>query len=154
MLRRMTESANANRAALRRRVVVGGGLAIIARAAGARAHDFQRGSIHVGHPWARPAAAGQHGEVYMALVNRGEASDRLVAAATEIARVARIVGDAAEAIDLAPGRPVALRPGGRHVRLEGLARRLAAGDRFELTLRFARASSFAVEVIVEDAPGH
>ncbi len=154
MLRRMTDSANSNRAALRRRAVLGGVLAIAAGAARVRAHDFRRGAIHVGHPWARPADTAAFGEVYMALVNRGETPDRLIGAAADIAGAARIVGDGADAIDLTPGRAIALRPGGRHVRLEGLARRLAAGDRFGLTLRFALASSLLVEVALEDVPGH
>jgi copper(I)-binding protein len=150
----MTDTANANGAALRRRVVMGGVLAIIARATDARAHDFRRGAIHVGHPWARPADVGAFGETYMALVNRGAGSDRLVGAAADIAMATRIVGEQADAIDLAPGRPVALRPGGRHIRLERLTRRLVVGDRFDLMLHFARAASFIVEVVVEELPGH
>ena len=151
----MAGSANSNGASLPRRVVLGGIFAIAVGTAGGRAHDFRQGAIHVGHPWARPVdAAAAFGEVYMALVNRGETPDRLIGAASDIARATRIVAEGTEAIDLLPGRPVALRPCGRHVRLEGLTRPLLAGERFGVTLRFARASSLLVEVAVEDAPGH
>jgi copper(I)-binding protein len=42
------------------------------------------------------------------------------------------------------GDSVRLRPGGRHVMLEGLRRPLAAGDSLRAVLRFRRAGALAI----------
>lgn len=124
------------------------------------AHDLRHGEIHIGHAWARPAPAGGTAEVYFAVVNRGARADRLVGARTPVAAragLAETQGEAAVArasIELGPARPVALRPGRLHVRLEGLARDVRVGDQFALTLVFATAPPADVTVIVEAAPGH
>jgi len=124
------------------------------------AHDLRHGDIHVGHVWAKPAAAGGTAEIYFAAVNRGVRADRLIGARTPAAArvaLAETQGDAAvtrPSLELAPARPVALRPGRLHIRLEGLAQDLRVGDRFPLTLVFAMAAPAEVTVIVEEAPGH
>jgi copper(I)-binding protein len=125
-----------------------------------RAHDLRHGDIHIGHVWAKPAAAGAAAEVYFAIINRGAGGDRLVGARSSLgARVtlAETRGDGVAvlpSIELAPSRPVALRPGRLHVRLEGLTRALRAGDHFGVTLLFAQAPPAEVTAIVEAGPGH
>ncbi len=124
------------------------------------AHDLRHGDLHVGHAWTRPAAAGGAAEVYFPIVNRGARADRLTEVRTSIAAEAGLAetrdgtAERLDAIALPAGRPVALRPGRFHVRLEGLARRLEAGDQFIVTLIFAAASPADVTVIVESAAGH
>ncbi|HZH27675.1 MAG TPA: copper chaperone PCu(A)C [Azospirillaceae bacterium] len=136
------------------------GLALLgcaAQASSSAAHDFRSQDIRIGHPWAAPATAGTT-EAYVALLNLGSSGDRLVAAGTPGARSARLMdrngAEVSGGIELPPGRGVSLRPGGSHVRLEGLERPLRPGDRFPLTLRFARTPEVTVDVIVEDAPAH
>jgi len=55
-------------------------------------------------------------------------------------------------VDLPPGQPVTLKPGGTHIMLMGLKQPLHAGDKFPLTLQFAKAGTREVEATVE-GPG-
>jgi copper(I)-binding protein len=52
-------------------------------------------------------------------------------------------------IDLPAGGAVALQPGGNHIMLIGLKAPLKEGDKFPLTLTFAKSGKVEVEVIVE-----
>lgn len=121
----------------------------------ALAHSFKLGPIEIGHPWARPSATGA-AAVFLALSNTGRGSDRLVGAATPIAREVLLRaedGSPLEAIELPPHRPLALRPGRKYIALLGLEKPLALDDTFPLTLRFAAAGAITVTVMVEDGPG-
>jgi hypothetical protein len=126
----------------------------------ATAHDLRHGDIHIGHVWAKPAPAGGTAEVYFAAINRGTTADRLVGARTTAAVRATLAETQGEVVAvrafvaLEPSRPVALRPGRLHVRLEGLTRDLRLDDRVALTLLFDRAPPAEVTVIIEAAPGH
>ena len=133
---------------------------LIAAATHATAHDFKAGPISIGHPWARPTAAGQPvGGGFMKFSNGGAAADRLVAASAAVsARVElhtmRMEGDVmrmrqVDAIDLPANATVELKPGGLHLMLMGLKEPLKAGDTFPLTLRFEKAGEVVVTVNVE-----
>jgi copper(I)-binding protein len=155
--RRATAAFPAGRRRALAAIAVLGWTASVATSA---AHDLRHGAIHIGHAWARPAAAGSTTEVYFAAVNRGARADRLAGVHTPAATraiLAETQGDAAAvraSIELGPSRPVALRPGRLHIRLQGLLRDLRVGDRFTLTLVFVEAPPADVTVIVEAAPGH
>jgi copper(I)-binding protein len=107
--------------------------------------------------WARatPAQA-ENAAAYLTVLS--PAADRLVAVATPIARKAEIhttimEGDVmrmrpVDGIDLVGGKAVYLKPGGLHVMLFGLQHPLHEGDRFALTLTFAKAGTREVEVVV------
>jgi copper(I)-binding protein len=131
-----------------------------AAAASAAAHDKRQGDLHIGHSWTKPAPAGGTVEVYFPLINRGQQVDRLVGATAAVAGragLAEMTGETVAvraAIDLAPGRPVPLRPGRLHVRLEGLRQDLREGQEFPLTLRFAVSPPVEIVVLVEAAAGH
>ena len=58
---------------------------------------------------------------------------------------------AVKAIEVNPGEPVTLKPGGLHVMLMGLKAQLKDGEQFPLTLTFEKAGSVAVDVAVEAA---
>ncbi|HYL32535.1 MAG TPA: copper chaperone PCu(A)C [Stellaceae bacterium] len=126
-----------------------------------RAHSYTLGAIEIGHPWAEPSA-GDVAAVFMALANTGDKPDRLIGAATPIADAALFQdygNRPIDGFDLPPKRPVALRPGGRRVVLQGVKQRLAANDDFPLTLRFANAGQITVMVTVqqessEPTPAH
>ncbi len=118
-----------------------------------RAHSYRLGPIEIGHPWARPSATGKSA-VFLALSNTGRDTERLVGGSTPISRdvILRAAdGSSLEELDLAPHRPVPLRPGGRYIALLGLAAPLALDDSFPLTLRFAAAGETTVTVTVEDS---
>ena len=122
----------------------------------AAAHSFRVGNVLIGHPWAAPTPT-RNTEVYFTLLNRATAADQLVGIIVPLARAVDIVDDAGRritAIELPPGRPFALKPGGVRIRLVDLDRPLRAGDKLKLTLIFARAGSVSIEALVEAGPSH
>lgn len=134
--------------------------AICALAVPAAAHEFTVGSITVGHPWARASApAAPAGAAYMVLENTGVEVDRLVAASSPRAEEVELHTHSMDggimrmrpviAVEVAPGEPTVLRPGGLHVMLIGLTRPLVEGETFPLTLEFEEAGTIEVDVQVE-----
>src|SRR5436309_11677546 len=100
----------------------------------ARAHSYLLGSVEIGHPWARPTSA-ELGAAYCVLAVKGDAADTLSAAETPIAgrvELRNTAGEAMQAIEIAPKRPVVLRPGKSYLALLGLKQPLKLGDRFPL----------------------
>lgn len=131
-------------------------------AAPALAHDYRLGSLTIDHPWARAtAASARTGAVYLTVVNHGQAPDRLVGVETPAAERAELHSHQmdggvmrmrpVQAIEVSPGDPAVLQPGGNHVMLVGLKAPLNAGTRFPLRLSFERAGNVEVEVQVESA---
>jgi periplasmic copper chaperone A len=135
-------------------------LALVLAAPAVQAHDLRHGQIHVGHAWGKPATSGTTTEVYFPLVNRGTKPDRLTGARSAVASRAFLAdGEGPTAaqrgtVDLLPGRPVPMRPGGLHLRLDGLRRDLRAGDQFVVTVTFAATGPADITVVVETGPGH
>lgn len=127
--------------------------------AAAAAHDYTLGEITVDHPWSR-ASAGQapNGAAYMTLTNDGESADFLIQAASPVAERVELhthmMKDGVmemrpvEEIQVAPGDPTLLQPGGLHVMLIGLKAPLKKDETFPLTLTFKEAGSVTVEVKV------
>jgi copper(I)-binding protein len=59
----------------------------------------------------------------------------------------------ASGVELEPGTAVTFTPGGKHVMLVDLAKPLAVGETFDVTLEFAKADSVRLSVaVVESAP--
>lgn len=124
-----------------------------------QAHSFKLGAIDIGHPWARPTAAGQvAGGGYLKLTNAG-AADRLLSASSEVAESVELHtmsmdGNVmrmrqVEAIDLPAGQTVELKPGGLHIMFMGLKAPLKEGDKFPVKLKFEKAGEVTVTVNVE-----
>ncbi len=125
--------------------------------ASAVAEDTRIGPMVVESAWAR-ASAGRaaNGAAYMTLRNTGASEDRLVAVSAEVARRAELhthlmdnnvmkmrpVKDVA----IAAGGSVTFQPGGHHVMLMGLEKRLVKGESLSLTLTFAKAGAVTVSV--------
>lgn len=113
------------------------------------------GKLVVEKAWAR-ASVVRNGAAYITIRNDGDAPDRLIGVSTPVARSAGLhtvqMRDgvmrmhALEAIEIHPGEPAVLRPGGSHVMLIGLKRRLSKGGSFPLTLHFERAGRLTVTV--------
>ncbi|MCA3247488.1 MAG: copper chaperone PCu(A)C [Tagaea sp.] len=146
-----------------RRAALAALLALPALAAPAFAAD-----IRVEDAWAR-ASLGQarNGAAYMIVHATGAQPDRLVAAASPVAGKVELhnhimVGNVAQmrpvdAIEVVPGSPTVLQPGGLHVMLLDLTAPLQAGQKFPITLRFERAGEVRVDVdirAVRPTPGH
>ena len=138
-------------------------LAALLTATAAPAHEFQLGSLKIGHPWARPTLPGQSaGGAYLSVTNNGGAPDRLLggsspaAAGVEVHEM-RMEGDVMrmremQGLELPAGKTVTLAPGGLHLMLTGLKAPLKLGDKLALKLRFEKAGEVEVTVNVEDKP--
>lgn len=135
------------------------GLALGLAALFAQAHQFKLGAITIGHPYARATAAGQPtGGGYMSFVNAGPA-DKLVAISADVStsvemHTMTMEGDVmrmrqVDAIELAAGQTVELKPGGYHVMFVGLKAPLKAGDKFPAKLKFEKAGEVDVTFNVE-----
>jgi hypothetical protein len=124
----------------------------------ATAYGYEIGDLVIDHPWSRATSA-RDDATYMTLVNEGEEADRLVKAASPVATRAELhihlmennvmKMRPVETLEVHPGEPTVLRPGGLHIMLIGLNKPLEMGDSFPLTLTFEKAGSVEVEVNVE-----
>ena len=125
----------------------------------AAAEDIRLGDLTIRQPWARASAGpAKAGAAYLAIFNEGAAADRLIAAETPAARRAELHSHQmdqgvmkmrpVEAVEIAPGGSVELKPGGFHVMLMGLAAPLKQGESFSLVLTFERAGRIEVDVRV------
>jgi copper(I)-binding protein len=116
------------------------------------------GSVTVEHAWARATPKGApNAAVYFMLVNNGSETDRLIGASSPVADniqfheerdengVSKML--ALQAIDVAPGASVALKPSGIHLMLR-IKQQLKQGETFPLTLTFEKAGPIEVTVRV------
>ena len=97
--------------------------------------------------------------VYMTIEVTGDRVDRLIAAASPDAETAELHthlmgGGVArmrpvDAIEIAPGAPTVLEPGGLHIMLTGLRRDLVEGETLPLSLTFESAGTIQLEVPIE-----
>jgi periplasmic copper chaperone A len=122
----------------------------------------QNPTVAVDHAWARATpGASTESVVYLRIVNRAAAADRLVAVTTPVAASAAVHETKMDhgmmmmrpvpALEVPAGGTIELAPGGDHIMLTGLNGKLQAGATFPLLLRFARAGEVRVNVIVERA---
>ena len=141
-----------------KKAIAGATLALAALSA--VAHSFKLGEIDIGHPYARPTREGQMvGAGYLKLANKGPA-DRLVSATSPAAGTVEIhsmsmEGDVmkmrqVDAVEIATGQTVELKPGGYHLMLMGLKTPLKVGDQIPLTLKFEKAGEVVVTIKVEE----
>jgi periplasmic copper chaperone A len=117
--------------------------------------------INVEQPWARATPAGAiTGAVYMTLANRSDAADRLTAVSSDVASKAQIhemavvngimqMHELPDGLPIPAGGSVTLKPGGYHLMLIGLKKRLIAGQTIPLTLTFAKAGSISITVPIQ-----
>ena len=114
-------------------------------------------AIVVTDGWARASIGdASNSAAYFVLTTDGEDSDRLVAATTPIAERAEIHDHLIEdgiarmrpvdAIDVLPGQSVTLEPGGLHIMLMGLTKKLEPGATLPLTLSFEKAGEMDIEL--------
>ena len=120
------------------------------------AHD----GVHVEEAFALISPAGNSGAAFMRIDNFGAEDDRLVSAASDIARrtelhthvqgsdgVMRMV-EVTEGFVIPAGGAHELKRGGDHVMFLGLTRAVAQGETVTLTLTFEREGEVMVEVPV------
>ncbi len=139
-------------------------LALILTTGDAGAAPASGEAVTVTGVWSRPATPGlPTGVAYLTLTDHAAAPDRLMGGSSPKAgRVslhhsimkAGVMSMLAvdDGIELPPGRPVVLAPGGYHLMLQGLKGGLKVGETYPLTLRFAHAKSLTVRVQVRSGP--
>lgn len=136
--------------------------ALLSVAGTASAHDYKLGDLQIGHPWSRATAGSSpNGAAYLTLNSTGKESDRLLSASSPAAEKAELHTHLMDdgvmkmrpvtAIEVTPGSPTALQPGGLHIMLLGLKAPLVKDKSFPLTLVFEKAGKIDVEVKVEAA---
>jgi len=145
-------------------IITAGALALFAANA-TQAHEYHSKDLTIFHPWARPAAEGQNGAVYLTITNAGEEAEKFISAESPVAEKAelhetrdeggvmkmRAVKDGAE---IKPGSSLEFKPGGYHIMLLDLKKPLEAGAMVPLTITLAKAGAINVDVKVEKtAPG-
>lgn len=127
----------------------------------AAAHEFKLGDIQISHPYARATVPQQTtGGAYFNLENNSKLDDRLIHVSSTVAKSAEIhtmtmAGDVmkmreVDQIDIKAGSKITMKPGdGYHIMLVGLSKQLTPGDKFPMTLEFAKAGKIEVMVYVE-----
>lgn len=144
---------------LARSLVVG--IAVVAAAAfPAYAQDAKAVSIEGAYARALMGRV-PNGAAYLTL--KSARDDRLTDAASDVAEKVELHTHIQEgnvmrmrkvdAVELPAGKPVRMAPGGLHVMLIGLNRKLKPGDTFDLTLTFERAGKVPVKVEVQNPSG-
>jgi copper(I)-binding protein len=126
----------------------------------AQAHDYDVGSIHIDHPWARATPKGAKvGGGYMTITNRGTTTDRLISVSASVANRAVIhemtmdggvmkMRPLQNGIEIKPGATVELNTEAMHIMFEGLKQPLEEGQRIKGTVVFEKAGSIEVEYAV------
>lgn len=126
----------------------------------AYAHEFSNLGITVAHPWARATPGGATvGAAFLEIKADDKTTDKLVGVTAEIAGRGEIhthkqEGDVmkmrkVDALDIAPGKSVVLKPMGDHIMLMDLKAPLKEGDLLKFTLQFEKAGKIEVEATVE-----
>jgi copper(I)-binding protein len=118
----------------------------------------QPNTVRVTDPFARAAAAGRTGAVYLTIQG---GPDRLIGASTDVAAHTAVHETIMEngvmsmrpvaGVMISPGAATRLAPGGLHIMLVDLTRALKDGESFVLTLTFERAGKMTVTVPVARA---
>ncbi len=128
----------------------------------AAAADYTLGDLAIHKPWARASIGqAQAGAAYVTVMNKGSLPDRLIAVEGEVANRVELHTHMLEdgvmkmrpvkAIEVAPGEPAVLKPGGLHIMLLGLKAPLVKGQSFPLTLVFEKAGRVEIEVPIGEA---
>ncbi len=139
-------------------------LTLLGLTAGALAAETKVGEVVIHDPWAR-ASLGASGTsaAYMTIEVTGDHPDRLIGAASPIAKHAQLHAEVmdngiarmrpVEAVEVAPGTPTVLAPGGLHIMLMGVQGKLVAGQTMPLELTFETAGKIELEVPIKGMTG-
>lgn len=125
-----------------------------------QAQGHPQGALRLEQPYARSTVAGQAvGGGYLKISNPGQAADRLLSASTDVAQSVELHsmhmdGDIArmrqlDAIDIAAGQTIELKPGGLHLMFMGLKAPLKTGASFKVKLQFEKAQEMSVDFKVQ-----
>lgn len=122
-------------------------------------NDQDKHSITVVDAWARTAAMGSNGAVYMTIENNGD-EDKLLRVTTDLAGSCELHESSMkpdgtmqmvpqEYILIPSNGSATLKPGGLHIMLIEVTRDMKEGDTLTLTLEFEKADQLTVAVPVQ-----
>jgi hypothetical protein len=129
------------------------------------AHEIVAGDLQIIHPHIpQPAASAKAAGGFMAIVNNGTETDRLIGVESAIAMKSEVhesrvdangVGTmaAVDAIEIPAGDTVSLEHGGYHIMFMGLTGPLTEGETHKATLIFERAGRVEVEFEIDPPAG-
>lgn len=131
----------------------------------ATAADVTAGSLQISAPWARATPKGASiGGGYLKITNTGTEPDRLIGGSTGVSKRFEVhfttmengvmkMRPVSDGLEIKPGQTVEFKPGGYHAMFIDLNQPLEKGDRFKVTLEFAKAGKVDVEFTVEAIGG-
>jgi len=128
----------------------------------ASAHDYKGGELHITHPWSKQVPpTSEVAAAFFNVMNHGDDDDTLLSAESPIAGKTELHAHIHEdgmmkmrevrKIDIPANGTRTLKPGSYHIMFFDLKQVPVLGDRFPLTLHFAKAGLVEVEVAVEKA---
>ncbi len=134
-------------------------LCVLSLALPAFAGDYHLGKLKISEPWSRATPGlGKNGAAYMTISIHGTDPDKLTKISTPVAKKAELhthlmennimVMRRIDALEISPGSPSVMRPGGLHVMLMGLHAPLKKGGKFPLTLTFEKTGQLKSEATV------
>lgn len=134
-------------------------LAVLGVIAPATAGEQRLDALVISDSWAR-ATPGRvrNGVAFVTVQNRGRHADRLIAVSspaaaraafhTHVIKAGVMKMRSVAAVEVAADAITAMKPGGLHIMLMGLAAPLVESESFPLTLTFERAGTLTLEVTV------
>ncbi len=126
----------------------------------ASADAMKNHGIMIEDSWARATAGpAKAGAAYLTIANMGHDTDRLVAVKSDLANRTEIHNHLMEdgvmkmrhvqAVEVSPGTPIVLQPGGLHIMFMGLNKPFIKDEVLPLTLVFEKAGEVDVEFVVQ-----
>ena len=142
-------------------------VAVAFAASAAEAHEYNLGSLKIGHPWARATPKGSTvAGGYLKITNNGSAPDRLIGGSAafagrfEIHEMRTVSGvmqmrHLPKGIEIKPGETVELKPGSFHLMFMELKQPLVKDQKPRPmgTLVFEKAGTVEIEYAVEAVGG-
>jgi hypothetical protein len=129
------------------------------------AAEMKAGHLMVEHAWARPTIGNApNSAAYLKITNKGGAPHTLTDVKSDVAEKVQLhmVMKEGEVMRMRPVKggiavpanaSLELKPGGYHIMLIGLTKKLTLGDMFDLTLQFKGQGDVLVKVMVQKMGG-
>ncbi len=142
-------------------VMIGVTFAMMTNSFRAQAHDITSGSLTIEHPWSRPTIGNApNSAAYLKITNHGGTPDTLMGVKSDVAKRVELhmvkmddgvmrMRAAKDGVTVPANGSVELKPGGVHIMLMGLSRKLTPGQMFDLTLQFKHQGAVPIQVKVE-----
>jgi len=142
-------------------VMIGVTFAMMTNSFRAQAQDITSGSLTIEQPWSRPSIGNApNSAAYLKITNHGGKPDTLMGVKSDVASRVELhtvkmdggvmrMRAVKEGVAVPANASLELKPGGTHIMLMGLSRKLTPGQMFDLILQFKHQGAVPVQVKVE-----